>query len=596
MYVLNDGHILFDRFRIERFISSGGMGEIYKGYDLKLERDIAVKTIRKSALSKDSKLVEKFEREGLITAKLNHPNIVRLYDFLEDESNHYMILEYLDGMPLNKLVKTEKLSFTKIESIFNQAVEALKYLHNQNPSIFHRDISPHNIFVTIDGTTKLIDYGISKFDDAEGEITKTNYYKASYTCPDLWVNGGYKAQNYREIHDYYSLCLVKYEMLAGKKVFQEMEAVKGFPEKLDGSGDEDLVDVIKGKVKATDYVFKLNHFYSEDTKTDPAFIREQKEGSNEKDKKTNLIYYVTTLAALLLLTFFIRSHYYSIEDEEVSIFLGNDQLYVEQIKNSGEVFEDISLNSCILGCFSLMTYPSLYIDNKTLGIFESYRMVDQRWSHYKAMFDSSCIQRAPYCSLVKSVTSSFRQYMNQSGDQKTYKGFTSYLKKSLGHAFKEKDIIQDYLKRPSKYVRSDINFWDVLERFDTPLINQKKPFKNNTFFYFGSSPVGGKYHIVQNYLKDQELDYDLCKKLGDFAYIGHQRSNFFNDIPFDEKSFGVIVLAKDFMGAIRNDKKLFSKLPAKFDWIKNYKSEGVKYCKYYRSDKGLDLSLFRIKK
>ena len=149
------------RYTILKTLGRGGMGHVYLGYDRQLERDVAIKTIRKK-LSENPYFRERFISEAKIAASIDHPNIVKIYDWGTDEvEGNYIVMEYLNGETLHQRVKeTGPLDVDASISIISTLLRALEVLNKNH--LVHRDIKPANIILTESGDTKLMDLGIAK--------------------------------------------------------------------------------------------------------------------------------------------------------------------------------------------------------------------------------------------------------------------------------------------------------------------------------------------------------------------------------------------------------------------------------------------------
>lgn len=161
--------ILADRYVILEKIAQGGMGAIYKAHDKRLnDKAVAVKEMSESAIapSERQRVLESFQREAELLARLEHPNLVRVTDRFQDEERHYMVMEFIEGQTLQKMLKGRNEPFPEEQVLgwADQLCDVLSYLHSQNPKIIYRDVKPANVMV-IDGTdqTKLIDFGIARF-------------------------------------------------------------------------------------------------------------------------------------------------------------------------------------------------------------------------------------------------------------------------------------------------------------------------------------------------------------------------------------------------------------------------------------------------
>jgi len=209
-----------DRYRLDEELGRGGMGLVYKAYDLKLERPVALKLIRLDNII-DSQEVEeriaRFRREAKAIARLNHPNIVSLHDYDEAEGMLYMIMEYVEGRSVEQMLNAKRqLGVRAAIKIIKQVCWALDYAHKNG--IIHRDIKPSNIMVNTDDVVKVVDFGVAKMLGA----TKTQVHTMTgmrlgspfYMSPEQ-----IEALELDSRSDIYSLGAVFYEMLAGQKPF-----------------------------------------------------------------------------------------------------------------------------------------------------------------------------------------------------------------------------------------------------------------------------------------------------------------------------------------------------------------------------------------
>ena len=171
--LLKDGEI-FDKYRIIRLLGSGGMAEVYLAEHLLIKQPCALKLMRGNINSGDPIFVKRFIREAKLAHKFNHPNIVRVYDAGSDSKTGYLFIamEYVEGKTLLKLLDEGRLSEEVLKGILVAMTEALKVLAAAN--VVHRDIKPSNIMLTGDGTYKLMDLGIAKYEsEQQGEMTLT---------------------------------------------------------------------------------------------------------------------------------------------------------------------------------------------------------------------------------------------------------------------------------------------------------------------------------------------------------------------------------------------------------------------------------------
>ncbi len=225
---------IIENYKIISVLGEGGMGIVYKGFDLKLERYVAIKILSQHALI-NPQFIARFKREAKNQAKLTHPNIVPVYGFTEDNHTLGIVMEYVEGETLEHLIKrNERLSTIESLSILKQILTGVGYAHSKG--FVHRDIKPSNVIINNEGTVKIMDFGISKsIYDSKG-ITKTGAKLGTvlYMSPEQ-----IRALEPTNQSDIYSIGITFYEMLNGKTPFEDgtdfeiMEAhLKKYPPKL----------------------------------------------------------------------------------------------------------------------------------------------------------------------------------------------------------------------------------------------------------------------------------------------------------------------------------------------------------------------------
>src|SRR5690625_3755536 len=207
------GHLLNERYRIKRRIGGGGMANVYLGFDLILERDVAIKVLRMEFVN-DPEFVERFDREAQAATSLSHPNIVNIYDVGEEDDILYIVMEYVDGLTLKEYIqKHGPLSVEKAIDIMDQLTAAIQHAHETG--LIHRDIKPQNVLINQNGTVKVTDFGIAVALSATA-LTQTNSVLGSvhYLSPEQ-ARGGKATKK----SDIYSLGIVFYELLTGQLPF-----------------------------------------------------------------------------------------------------------------------------------------------------------------------------------------------------------------------------------------------------------------------------------------------------------------------------------------------------------------------------------------
>ncbi|MBK8609213.1 MAG: serine/threonine protein kinase [Chitinophagaceae bacterium] len=201
-------------YEITAHLGKGGMGNVYKATDTMLGRDVALKMLHPQLIM-ESQFLERFKKEARVLAQLLHPNIAVIYNFIEQENNHYMVMEYVQGDSLDDLMKKHRtLSPEFIVPVFTQVLEGLQHAHQKN--IYHRDIKPANIMLTADGTVKLMDFGIAKV-AGEQKMTQVNKIVGTveFMAPELIQGKDASAAS-----DIYAAGVTMYELLSGKLPFE----------------------------------------------------------------------------------------------------------------------------------------------------------------------------------------------------------------------------------------------------------------------------------------------------------------------------------------------------------------------------------------
>jgi serine/threonine-protein kinase len=180
--LLSAGTVLRSRYKIIEFLSQGGMGAIYKAEDLRLEgRMCAVKEMWSSideAIESLEQVQAQFRREASVLARLDHPNLPKVSDYFTEGNSDYLVMDFVPGKDLKELMddaraRSKTLEQNQVLGWAAQILDALEYLHTQEPPVLHRDIKPANIKLTPTGTIKLVDFGLVKLMAPDGERTLT---------------------------------------------------------------------------------------------------------------------------------------------------------------------------------------------------------------------------------------------------------------------------------------------------------------------------------------------------------------------------------------------------------------------------------------
>ena len=204
----------YGRYEIVKELGRGTMGVVYQAHDPQIDRMVALKVLRPDrVVSQD--FVLRFLREAKAIGRISHANIVTVYDVGQDHGTIYIAMEFLEGRPLNEVIKGRTLPASEAVEMCAQVAEALGYAHSRG--ITHRDIKPSNIILTPDNRIKLTDFGIARIEDPEaaqqtqaGDILGTPVYMA----PEQVM--GQKADGRTDL---YALGVIAYEMVTGKRPF-----------------------------------------------------------------------------------------------------------------------------------------------------------------------------------------------------------------------------------------------------------------------------------------------------------------------------------------------------------------------------------------
>lgn len=209
--MLKPGMFISDRYEIIDKVGSGGMADVYKAKDQRLNRFVAIKVL-KQEYSSDKSFVNKFRGEAQSAAGLSHPNIVNVYDVGDDSGLHYIVMELVEGITLKRFIERKgKLEVKEAVGIAIQIAQGMEAAHDNH--IIHRDIKPQNIIISRDGKVKVTDFGIAKATNSN-TLTSNTMGSVHYLSPEQ-ARGGYSDEK----SDIYSLGVTIYEMLSGKVPF-----------------------------------------------------------------------------------------------------------------------------------------------------------------------------------------------------------------------------------------------------------------------------------------------------------------------------------------------------------------------------------------
>jgi predicted Ser/Thr protein kinase len=205
----------YGRYKVLEELGQGSMGIVYKAHDPNLDLILAVKVLRPECLQGET-LVKRFLAEARVLGRLDHPNIVRVYNVDEDHGTVYIAMEFLEGEGLNDLAKRKRLSPGEIADLGATIADALGYAHSKG--VVHRDVKPGNILVRSDGKPKITDFGIARIEDTAehlmtqaGEVLGTPAYMSPEQVLSEPVDGR---------SDIFSLGIILYELCAGERPFR----------------------------------------------------------------------------------------------------------------------------------------------------------------------------------------------------------------------------------------------------------------------------------------------------------------------------------------------------------------------------------------
>jgi predicted ATPase len=217
-------------YEIQSLLGAGGMGEVYRARDTRLDRSVAIK-ILSAAFSADRDRLDRFAQEARSASALNHPNIVTIYELGQHASTHYIAMELVEGKTLRELLVSGLLPMRKAIEIAAQVAEGLTRAHEAG--ITHRDLKPENLMVSHDGFVKILDFGLAKHESPSTERSDMFSTSTSLTAPGLVLGTvGYMSPeqasgrplDFRS--DQFSFGLVLYEMVTGNRAFRRSTAAE----------------------------------------------------------------------------------------------------------------------------------------------------------------------------------------------------------------------------------------------------------------------------------------------------------------------------------------------------------------------------------
>src|SRR6478735_1401281 len=217
------------RYEIRSQLGAGGMGEVYVARDPKINRDVAIKVLP-ADFSSDSERLRRFEQEAQAAGALNHPNILSVYDVSTHDGTVYVVSELLEGESLRDRIAGAALSQRKAIELAVQIAHGLAAAHEKG--IVHRDLKPDNLFITRDERVKILDFGLAKLSEplssASGQTGNEDATRRALTNPGVVMGTvGYmspeqvRGQAIDHRSDIFSFGVILYEMITGRRAFQE---------------------------------------------------------------------------------------------------------------------------------------------------------------------------------------------------------------------------------------------------------------------------------------------------------------------------------------------------------------------------------------
>ena len=221
------GHEFIGKYRVEGTLGQGAMGVVYAGHDPDIDRQVAIKTVHRHLIdaAESEDWLERFAREARAAGRVLHPNLVTVFDFLQQDRVPYLVMERVQSITLeDRMDEARALGLDEIHSILAQILSGLSCIHDAG--IVHRDLKPANVMLAGDGTVKLTDFGIARI-TAMGETGAGMIGTPSYMAPEQFTGGEVDARA-----DIYACGVLLYELITGRKPYR-------------GGGVEALFDAVQ---------------------------------------------------------------------------------------------------------------------------------------------------------------------------------------------------------------------------------------------------------------------------------------------------------------------------------------------------------------
>ena len=226
-------------YTILSLLGKGGMGEVWRARDTKLDRDVAIKVLPET-LARDKERVLRFEREAKLLASLNHTSIAQIYGFEESGDQKFLVLEYVEGETLSQRLRTGALAVEDALDFARQIAEALEAAHDK--AVIHRDLKPGNVMVKPDGTVKVLDFGLARaMADDSGSTSvaaESPTITADFTKPGVVLGTApymspeqARGRPLDKRTDIWSFGVILYECLTGQMLFHGATAADSIDRK-----------------------------------------------------------------------------------------------------------------------------------------------------------------------------------------------------------------------------------------------------------------------------------------------------------------------------------------------------------------------------
>jgi serine/threonine protein kinase len=213
------GSILGKRYEIKKLIGSGGMGLVYLAHDLYQEKiPVALKVLHNELINEEN-YVERFKKEVALMRSINHPNVVKTYDFYESEDLIFFSMEYIEGLSLADIIEQKKFDIGMIPKLLNDLCEALVLIHSLG--IIHRDIKPENILLDRNGAFRITDFGVARTKLSKLTAKNIKLGSVSFISPELW-----RGEKPSVASDLYAVGVLLYELTTGQMPFNETKLLE----------------------------------------------------------------------------------------------------------------------------------------------------------------------------------------------------------------------------------------------------------------------------------------------------------------------------------------------------------------------------------